>query len=131
MMAMRKKSQAMMKDKDQNQPMHLIRTELSWEFSENKIRISEKVSGERRDEVRFFFPVAGQKKNGFERTKEGWKISGRKEKWNKERKNMVAKGPWEEEPESIFFLAGGLECWKLVQKPVEDGTLEGMIEIVQ
>lgn len=44
---------------------------------------------------------------------------------------MVAKGPWEEEPESIFFLAGGLECWKLVQKPVEDGTLEGMIEIVQ
>lgn len=63
--------------------------------------------------------------------KRAGKFPAEKKNGIKERKNMVAKGPWEEEPESIFFLAGGLECWKLVQKPVEDGTLEGMIEIVQ
>lgn len=114
-----------MKDKNQNQPLHPMETELSWEFSKDRIRIWGNVSGEQKEQVRLIVPVSGRTKDGWKRTKEGWKIPGRK---SSEYQIMV-KGPWEENPESIFFLAGGLECWKMIQKPNKNGEFQGILEL--
>lgn len=97
--------------------------QIEYIFKANQLTIQGNIRGECRDQVRMILPVLGRTEEGICNTDSGYLIP------RKESNIRLICSQTKNEPEAIFYLAGGFEAWKFEIVPESDGTFFATIWI--
>jgi len=106
-------------------PEFYLRCELEYLFgADGKVRISGKLQGDRMEQTGFYLPLIGQHKKGCQ-------INGNTAAIRSGNGVlMAAVSDFMQEPERIFFLAGGFEAWSFMIQPDEQGCFWAELSLV-